>query len=354
MRFLLNPAVYAAVCDEALREAGVDTLFHAMPADAVWPGSEWTLTVCTKTGLRSLETRVLVDCTGDANVVGLAGYDLCRSAVLQPATLIFTVTGYDAESLDYPAIQRAFEAAATRGDVRLTDSGWARGAVSHFLKSYGGNKLHLPEADARTSEGKSAADIAGRQAMMRLLRFFRRQPGLEHCRIAECAVECGIRETVTIRGRQTVTASDYESGRCFEDAVCYAHYPIDIHRFDYVETRALARGVRPTVPLGALLPEGSRFLLAAGRCVSSDQAANSALRVKAPCMAMGQAAGAAAALSARAALDPADLPLDRLRALLRAHGAIVPGDDTSDRPLPHPAPADTPRGPNSAPSRNSP
>jgi len=121
VRFLLNPAVYAAVCDEALQEAGVDTLFHAMPADAVWPGSEWTLTVCTNTGLRSLETRVLVDCTGDANVVGLAGYDLCRSAVLQPATLIFSVTCYDADSLDYPAIQRAFEAAAARGDVRLTD-----------------------------------------------------------------------------------------------------------------------------------------------------------------------------------------------------------------------------------------
>ncbi len=75
------------------------------------------------------------------------------------------------------------------------------------------------------------------------------------------------------------------------------------------------------------MPAGSRFLLVAGRSVASDREANSALRVQCPCMAMGQAAGAMAALSARTGLDPEELPLEEVRALLREHGAIVPGED---------------------------
>lgn len=76
-------------------------------------------------------------------------------------------------------------------------------------------------------------------------------------------------------------------------------------------------------------PANSEFLLVAGRCLSSDREANSALRVACPCMAMGQAAGAMAALAARAGMDPERLPMDDVRGLLRDHGAIVPGDETS-------------------------
>ncbi|MDP7634624.1 MAG: FAD-dependent oxidoreductase, partial [Candidatus Latescibacteria bacterium] len=94
----------------------------------------------------------------------------------------------------------------------------------------------------------------------------------------------------------------------------------------------LAEGVVPTVPRGALLPAGSRNFIVAGRCISSDRLANSALRVQATCMATGQAAGAMAALSARGRLDPEALPMGEVHALLRQHGAIVPGDSLSVGP----------------------
>ena len=82
----------------------------------------------------------------------------------------------------------------------------------------------------------------------------------------------------------------------------------------------------PTIPRGALLPVGSNRLIVAGRCIDGDREANSATRVEAPCMAMGQAAGVMAALSAKTGVDPADLPLADVHALLREHAAIVPGD----------------------------
>ena len=107
-----------------------------------------------------------------------------------------------------------------------------------------------------------------------------------------------------------------------------AFYQIDEHLHDGngINQRPLAQGVLPTIPRAALLPADSRFLIAAGRCVSSEREANSALRVQCPCMAMGQAAGAMAALSARTGVDPEALPLEEVFALLREYGAIVPGD----------------------------
>ena len=65
-------------------------------------------------------------------------------------------------------------------------------------------------------------------------------------------------------------------------------------------------------------------MLVAGRCMSADRAAASALRVQGTCMATGQAAGATAAMAASKGCDVRDVPIEELRANLRASGAIVP------------------------------
>jgi hypothetical protein len=132
------------------------------------------------------------------------------------------------------------------------------------------------------------------------------------------------RETYRIVGQEAVTYEDYMAGRVYEDALCYSLYFIDVHTEDGVEHEFVAPGRVPTVPLGALVPRGSERLLVAGRCVSSDRLANSALRVEASCMAMGQAAGAAAALGAQQRIPSRDVPVEDIRALLVEHGAIVP------------------------------
>ena len=320
----IDRAVFAALADQAVLDAGVELLLHTMPAAAAFEDDAWSLSLCTKTGLRAVRARVLVDCTGDANAVTLAGFEVERSDELQPATLVVRTGGYDADALDYDAIQAAFEQAVAAGEMKLSDPGWSGGRIEFFLRSYGGNRIHVPGVDGRTSEGKTRAEIEGRRAMLRLLRFCRRQGGLENFRIEFFATECGIRETATIRGKKTITAADYESGRVWEDAVCYGHYSIDVHRETDIFHRHLKRGCEPTIPLGAMLPAGSRNLVVAGRCMAGDREANSSYRVEATCMAAGQAAGAVAALAAQNGLDPADVPVRELRDLLARHGAIVP------------------------------
>jgi hypothetical protein len=121
-------------------------------------------------------------------------------------------------------------------------------------------------------------------------------------RLMHLQPEPGFRESYRIEGETVITVQDYTSGRLFDDAICYAFYPVDLHTKNGVKPVPLKPGTFPTIPLSALIPKDSRNIIVAGRCVSSDRLANSGLRVQAPCMAMGQAAAcAAAAFSAAAA-----------------------------------------------------
>ncbi|MFW5871330.1 MAG: FAD-dependent oxidoreductase [Verrucomicrobiota bacterium] len=324
----INVPVYAALADETVLNAGVDVLFHTMPASITFTNQGWTLQICTKTGLQNINAETLIDATGDANAVALAGFEVVRPDIFQPATLTFGCSGYDAEKLDYEALRSASETAIKSGELATTDISWRNNGPEALLRKYGNNSNHVRAPHAETSEGKSLVEIEGRKAILRMYRFFRKQPGLENFRIDWVCSETGIRETGSIRGKKTVSVSDYEAGRMYDDALCYAFYSIDEHLNDGkgFNARRLKQGILPTIPRAAMLPQGSKFLIAAGRCVASDREANSALRVECPCMAMGQAAGAMAALSARTGIDPEEIPLDDIRSLLRKHKAVIPGD----------------------------
>ena len=324
----VDKAVYAALCDDAVLGAGVDLLLHAMPASAERTSDGWRMEACTKTGLAPVTASVLIDATGDANLVSLAGFEVDRPEPVQPGTLILKLTGYDADKLDYEAIDAEFREALKNGQILHTDVGWRTHGPEGYLRRYGGNANHVTTGPAADSEGRTAAEVEARRSMMRMLRFFRRQKGLEGISVQWFCPEVGVRETVVIRGKATVTGEDYEAGRAYDDAVCYCYYPVDIHLDDGegVDFRELADGVYPTIPRGAMLPAGSERLIVAGRCISGDRVAHSAYRVEAPCMATGQAAGVMAAMSVEAGVDPERLPIDDVRNALREQGAIVPFD----------------------------
>ncbi len=179
------------------------------------------------------------------------------------------------------------------------------------------DRLYVIAADSSNARTVTAANLAGRKRVLAKVRS-------EKNRLMFLQFEASHRESYRIVGETVITVDDYTSGRVFEDAVCYAFYPVDLHTDEGGKPQPLADGVVPTIPLRALVPKGSRHLLVAGRCVSSDRLGNSGLRVQASCMAMGQAAGAAAALAAARGTTPLDLPLDEIRSLLRLHSAIVP------------------------------
>ena len=77
-----NPLIFAALCDAELLRAGVDLLYHTMPAEI--DGKQ--LRLCTKEGLKTISTRIIVDATGDANAVSLAGFPLLHAGGCQPGS----------------------------------------------------------------------------------------------------------------------------------------------------------------------------------------------------------------------------------------------------------------------------
>lgn len=320
--------IFPIICDQAVVDSGADMLFHTMLAGMSEVENGWEVTLCTKTGLSTHRATAVIDCTGDANAVSLAGFPLNVPEEHQPATLCCHAGGYDPEALDIDAINKALDKAVQAGVMNYSDIAWStiKPDAWRWLRNMGENSGHVHDINALDSEGKTRLEIEARKKFLRAYKFLRAQPGLENLRIEYLAPECGVRETATIIGNKTVTVDDYTSGRVWDDAICFAFYPIDLHTSSGkgIEGESLSEGVVPTVPRGAMLPKGSRNLMVAGRCISSDRLANSALRLQAPCMAMGQAAGAMAALAVSTNTYADKLPIPAIHELLKNHGAIVP------------------------------
>ena len=144
--------------------------------------------------------------------------------------------------------------------------------------------------------------------------------------VVSASPEVGVRETYRVVGEKTVTESDYLAGTVEPDSLCYSYWYIDEHNAAWKNSHMVFHepGKVGTIPLGAMIPKGVPHLLVAGRAVSSDHGANSALRVQASCMAIGQSAGVVAALAAQRGIDPRAVPIDDAKRQLKAIGAIVP------------------------------
>jgi len=111
----------------------------------------------------------------------------------------------------------------------------------------------------------------------------------------------GVRETRRIIGDYVITAEDMIEGKKFDDAIVHnAYFHIDIHNPDGAgqsETDGCPHTVQDyDIPYRCLCPIGADNLLTAGRCISGTHRAHASYRVMNICMAMGNAAGLAAAM----------------------------------------------------------
>ena len=322
-QILIDIFTYTCILDEMCLEAGVRLLFHSMIAEVAECADGALATVATKDGPLRIKAKTLIDATGDADALRLCGCEYRISDTTQPATLINDLGGYDPEKIDEKAFREYLDECYRSGILTLEDSQGQDLYKRLFKKRI---HMHIPAPDAHTSEGKTALEISARQTLSRILRCLSRFEGLEGIRVVRCGHECGVRETVRIVGEKEITASEYLAAEIREDSVCHAFYPIDLHRSVDIKQIFLEDGKVPSVSYGSLVPKGAKHLLMAGRCLSSDTDANSALRVQATCMATGQVTGVAAAICAREGCNVYDIPMSALKDGLHRIGAIVPGD----------------------------
>ena len=312
----INLFLYSAVIWQMLEEAGVRVSCDTMLASAEDSSNGAELLLCDKSGLLKLDAKIAVDTTGDANLVSMCGYPLNKSKVQQPATLHNRMEGYEAENVSVEELKEALE----KSD--LPDYFTAE-ALKSYLNAHKIN-MHILSENAETSEGRTKVEKEAISITLKIYKLYRSIPALKDLKITMISSETGIRESCRIVGEAEISAEDYAVGKHYPDAVCHAFYPIDLHVKKGVEITGLKENVFPEIPYGALVPKNARHILCAGRCISSDTYANSAIRVEAPCMATGQAAGCAAALCAERNITVNEVPYADLTAALKNIGAIVP------------------------------
>jgi hypothetical protein len=179
--------------------------------------------------------------------------------------------------------------------------------------------------DASDAVDLTRSEIEGRRSVASLAAYFRGNfPGFSQARLLQTGSRIGIRETRRMVGALVLTGDDVRACRPFDDAIAVGCWPIDVHPSQgQVGVHAMYVPLPYGIPYRCLLPREVGGLLAAGRCISVDRQALGTARVGATCAAIGQAAGAAAALAAARGGDPRALDPAVLRALLASQGAII-------------------------------
>ena len=326
---------------EVLDEAGVQFLFHAFASGIVKEGDSVRGAVFeTKSGPLVVKAKAVIDCTGDGDLAVQAGapFEIGRAdGLVQPMTLMFRMA--------------EFERAAFDAYVRENPGEWrgVHGLWALVRRATQEGKLDLPREDmlffATPHEREvsvnstrvtrvlgtdvwdlSYAEWASRRQMRQIAAFLRRYvPGFERSYVMQSGVNVGVRETRRIIGDYQLTAGDVLGARKFEDAIARGSYPVDIHNPTGSGTvlKRLPPGEAYDIPLRCLMPASVQGLLVAGRCLSGTHEAHSSYRVMPIVMATGQAAGVCAALAARKAALPRDIPAKDIQAELRRQGASL-------------------------------
>ncbi len=353
---LVEPEAVKTVALEMLVEAGVDVTFHAMCAGVVVDGGRIRgLITESKSGREAVLGKVVIDCTGDADVAYRAGVPCEKGnekGGMQPPTLMFCLAGVDTEKLrmsianqtrtyltdfipaEYYGQNQQFivvglreliaKARAERGlnipnERTIIITGLREGEV--WL-----NMTRVAGVDGTDVRSLTRGEIEARRQIDDIHTYLREYvPGFDKSFFTKTAPFLGIRETRRIVGRYVMTQEDVLGCRRFDDAIAVASYPIDIHRPGDEGCTLIWCGDCYDIPYRSLVPTKIGNLLVAGRCISTTHEAMGAIRVMATCMAMGEAAGRAAKMAVRTGVAPADIDVRRLQDELRAKGAYLRG-----------------------------
>lgn len=349
-RISFDPERWKHVSEDLVLDSGSDLLYHTFAVATLKDGHRVCgVVVETKSGRFAITADVVVDCTGDGDVAARAGAEFEKGrpgdGLMQPMTTMFRLGGV-----------RWVQTKSTQMWQLVQDAIDRTG--HHFRLPYEYPwTIHLPNPDevavqlahVRRADGTdvrdlSRAEVEGRRQTAAVVDFLTQHVDeFADAYLIETAPQIGIRETRRILGDYVLTGEDLTDGRTFTDAIATVSFGIDIHSPDEIGGTGLPVGTGNgrrgayDVPYRCLLPRGLDQLLVAGRCISGTFEAHASYRVKGPCMAMGQAAGAAAAIAVRSGSTVRDVPVSELHRVLRQQGFKLwdaPHVGSDDHPRP--------------------
>jgi hypothetical protein len=265
----------------------------------------------SKSGREAWAARSFIDATGDGDFAALAGcgFDIGHpeSGRTQPMSLIAILAGvHDTEIEPFLHLGgRPWRADSDRLLAELKFAGIEPSYAAPILMRVHPQLLlmmanHQYGASALDAQQISDATLAARAEVNTIVNALRSRGGpWASLRLVATAPQIGVREGRRIRGRYRVTAEDLINGVRHHDAVCRVTFPVDVHSLDGKGDKGFSNtGIKSKpydIPLRALIAADVDGLYLAGRCISGDFLAHASYRVTGNAVAMGEAAGAAAA-----------------------------------------------------------
>ena len=326
-----DPEALKVVWERLAEEAGVEILLHTWATGVqVRDGRIEAVRLWNKGGESFVEAGVVVDASGDADLCAMAGvpHDDARSTPnLQSMSTIFRIANVDvdrAASLPKAELWALMREAAGSGSYRLPrlEGSWHRTPYAGVVTVH---MTRIPNVDATDPQQLTRAELEGRRQVQEYHRFLRNLvPGFQHSVLVATSSAIGVRESRRVMGDYRLSRDDVLGAHRFADEIALCGAPIEDHvpgtdtRWTYVPQSGVYG-----IPYRCLLPVGIEAMLVAGRCFSASHDAHASARSMATCMAMGQAAGTAAALAFASGTTPRAIDPRALREGLAGDGALL-------------------------------
>jgi hypothetical protein len=329
---------------QMLEDAGVDVHLNTFAgAPMIEEGRIRRIDCTDRTGPMTIETGMVIDCSGDGDLSARAGVPFMVGdgrGNMMGVTLSFSMLNAPWDRVfakGDPYFKK--EAAAGIAEGRLHPDL----AKLYLMKGFHRdtvfcNSVHIRGVDGTDPQQVAKATQEGRRRCHQLARFLIESvPGFEQARMSELGPTVGVRETRKLEAVHRILASDLSVGAKPADGIVCCDNPIDdVMRSDTEMTHdaIVAEGDYYTIPFRAMVPESIGNLLFAGRLVCADPAAFASVRGMPQCMAMGQAAGTAAAMALASGLPVQALDHTAIVASLAAQGMRGIGGDALRRHAP--------------------
>lgn len=344
-----DPEIMKVAVERMTLESGVKILYHAAFVTTETKNDRIDKVVLlTRKGLESVTADFVIDTTGDGDVSASAGvpfYYGNGEGGVQPSTLFLRLNNVESDKLiadveshlgefrrvngvSYRALHWFVEKAENNGEWDIK-----RKSVNLHKcvreDEWSVNVTRILDVNSLDSESMTAGEIEGRRQVEQVVNFFHKYvPGCKNATLMKTAETLGIRESRHIIGDFVLNAEDLLNGVVPEDSILLASNSVDVHggqgATNTTNYTLMKNGNWYGVPYRALVPKEITNLLVAGRPLSATSDAAGAVRVMPPCMAMGQAAGIAAALCIKEGGKAAkDVDMEHLLKTLKDNKAFL-------------------------------
>ena len=314
----VDPEMLKIVLNEMVRDYGVTVLAGCWGASAVTEdGAVKGVIFESKEGRKAVLAKRVIDCTGDGDIFASAGasFEYAQYSTLRTSNtaLVFRIGGVDYDTY----------AASLRQVARNPHAGG--GLLSALEAEVGFSMLPFPahrpdvmwinnwvKKSCMTVEGLTDTAFTVTKSVGAIIEYLRANfPGMENAYLYDIASQVGTRGSRRLRGTYQLTSDNIARRSDRDDIVAITPTLGGMEEYPRIE-----------FPYGVLVPEKTDGLLAAGRCFSSEEKANEASSWIPHCVALGEAAGTAAALSLQSGVQPRSVDVSKLRKTLRSQGSL--------------------------------